>query len=123
MMRHFAGFALAMGLVAVAGQGAARADGHPADFTVHNGTGGAITALYVSDANDDKWGGDILGRDVLNDGESAKVTFKGDESVCKFDIKIDEKDGKSWVIPGINLCEINDLGFAMQGGKVVYVKE
>ncbi len=123
MTRGFGVFAVLLGLVAGGiGERAARAD-HPADFTVHNKIGGAITALYVSEAADDKWGEDILGRDVLDDGESADVKFTGDMSSCKFDIKIDEKGGKSWVIGGIDLCEVSHLKFSKEGEKVVYTKD
>lgn len=96
---------------------------HGADFTIHNDTGAAITSLFVSEAADNEWGGDILGKDALANGESTLITFSGNASACKFDIKLEEKGGKLWVVPGIDLCEIHKLKFSKKGGKVVFEKE
>src|SRR5437773_1832450 len=40
------------------------------DFTLINKTGVVIDKLYVSPANKDEWGDDILGQDQLADGQS-----------------------------------------------------
>ena len=45
------------------------------DFTLVNKTGLTIVELYVSPTSDDSWGDDILGQDVLKDGEDVDITF------------------------------------------------
>ena len=40
-----------------------------------NKTGLTIVELYVSPTSDDSWGDDILGQDVLKDGEDVDITF------------------------------------------------
>jgi hypothetical protein len=94
------------------------------DFTVHNETGMVIDALYVSEANNNKWEEDILGQDTLADGDSTDIEFKGyGDDVCAFDIRIDDESGKQWIIEDINLCEIHKVAFSKEGSKVVYTKE
>jgi hypothetical protein len=101
----------------------ALAEGGVQDFTLHNATGKSITHVYVSEADNPKWEEDVLGKDVLDNGESWDIKFKGyGENVCKFDVKIKTDDDNEWIVDDINLCEMNDLKFSMQGGKVVYEK-
>ena len=44
----------------------------PQDFTIVNHTGHVVMTLNVSATGDDEWGPDILGVDVLANGESAR---------------------------------------------------
>ena len=93
------------------------------NFTLHNGLGAAITHVYVSEADNAKWEEDVLGKDVLADGEGWEIKFTGyGDAVCKFDVKIKTEDEKEWIVEDINLCEMNDLKFSMEGGKVVFAK-
>jgi len=79
--------------------------------------------VYVSESDNPKWEEDVLGKDVLDNGDSWDIKFHGyGESVCKFDVKIKTEDGGEWIVDDINLCEMNDLKFSMQGGKVVFEK-
>ena len=100
----------------------ARADGHPADFVIHNDTGVAIESLFVSQADSNKWGGDILGVDTLAAGEKAKISFSGDAEVCVFDIRITHGTD-AWVVGDVDLCKVNDMKFTKKGDKVFYTKE
>src|SRR5687767_10265148 len=45
------------------------------DFTLVNDTGLTINEFYVSPSNNDEWGEDVLGRDVLAHGERLDITF------------------------------------------------
>lgn len=81
------------------------------DFTVTNHTGHTIVTLNVSPSNDDHWGPDILGRDVLNNGEQAAVTFDRNESQCSWDIKVTYDDGTANDERGINLCQVSEVEF------------
>ena len=83
----------------------------PQDFTLKNSTGHVIVTLNVSPSNSDRWGPDILGREVLADGEQAEVTFDRTESQCEFDIRVTYDDGTENDERGINLCETSEVEF------------
>lgn len=65
------------------------------DFTIVNKSGYTIKHLYVSPVSSDRWGEDVLGKDVLEDGDSTDITFDKDEDVCKWDIKVVFADNTS----------------------------
>jgi hypothetical protein len=81
------------------------------DFTVTNHTGHTIVTLNVSPNNDSHWGPDILGRDVLNNGEQAAVTFDRNEDQCSWDIKVTYDDGTNNDLRAVNLCETTEVEF------------
>lgn len=81
------------------------------DFTVTNHTGHTIVTLNVSPNNDDHWGPDILGRDVLNNGEQAEVRFDRNEDQCSWDIKVTYDDGTDNDLRAVNLCETTEVEF------------
>lgn len=98
--------ALAFGALTLAGQ-PARADNR--DFELTNGTGYPIKHVYIDENSSDSWTDDILGRDILNDGESVQVQFgKGDKG-CMWDMKVVYDDGDTAVWHGFNLCTINSI--------------
>jgi hypothetical protein len=81
------------------------------DFTLHNRTGHVIMTLNVSPSNSNQWGPDILGQEVLADGESAEISFDRTESQCLFDIRVTYDDGDTNDERGINLCEVSEVSF------------
>lgn len=94
------------------------------DFTLHNATGFMIGELHVSSANNDRWGPDVLGQDVLNPGDKVRVSFSGYKpSDCIFDIKIRKgEDGPAFVVEDVNLCQLDDIVFFQAGGRVLFKK-
>jgi hypothetical protein len=94
------------------------------DFTLFNETGFTIGEVHISLANDDKWGGDVLGRDVLPSGEHARINFHGYKpSDCVFDMKIRRgNEGDSFVVEDVNLCELDEIAFTSKGDKVFFHK-
>ena len=76
------------------------------NFTVVNNTGHTVMTLNVSASNENSWGPDILGRDVLSNGESAAITFERGESQCNFDIRATYDDGDTTDMRGVNLCQV-----------------
>jgi hypothetical protein len=76
------------------------------NFTVVNRTGHVVMTLNVSPASETSWGPDILGRDVLADGESAQVTFERGENQCIWDIRATYQDGDTTDMRGVNLCQV-----------------
>jgi len=69
----------------------------------------SLKHIYVSENNNNSWDEDILGRDVLDDGEEFEVAFDKAENVCKWDMKVVYDDGESAVWQGLNLCQITKL--------------
>ena len=76
------------------------------NFTINNNTGHVLTTLNVSPSNEDEWGPDILGRDVLASGESAEISFARGETQCQWDIRATYDDGGTTDARGVNLCEV-----------------
>lgn len=79
------------------------------DFTIVNHTGQAIMTLNVSPTNEQSWGPDILGVDVLAADEQADVTFSNDAEECLWDIRVTYEDGNTGAWQGINLCEVTTV--------------
>ena len=79
------------------------------DFDVVNKTGYPIKHLYVSEANNNSWDEDVLGRDVLNDGESFELNFAKGEKTCNWDMKVVYDDGEAAVWQALNLCKISKV--------------
>ncbi|MGQ0590131.1 MAG: hypothetical protein ACT4N8_11480 [Sphingosinicella sp.] len=90
------------------GEGGGEAAGGQAqqNFTINNNTGHVLTTLNVSPSNEDEWGPDILGRDVLANGESAEISFARGETQCQWDIRATYDDGGTTDARGVNLCEV-----------------
>lgn len=95
--------------VALSVAGPASAQGKQ-DFTLVNATGYAISHIYVSPSNEDSWGEDILGRDVMAEDETLPITFSRKASSCKWDLKVTYEDDDSSVIwRGFDLCTISKI--------------
>jgi hypothetical protein len=75
------------------------------DFTIVNHTGQAVMTLNVSPSDENTWGPDILGVDILANGEQADVSFANSEDRCEWDIRVTYEDGDTGDWRGINLCE------------------
>ncbi|MDD4905624.1 MULTISPECIES: hypothetical protein [Methylobacter] len=75
------------------------------DFTLVNKTGYTIDQVYVSPNATDNWLDDVLGQDVLEDGQKANIKFHSANEICKYDLKViyDDKEEVEWT--DINLCE------------------
>ncbi|MGQ0660782.1 hypothetical protein [Sphingosinicella sp.] len=76
------------------------------NFTVNNQTGHIVVTLNVSASNDNNWGPDILGAQILQNGQSAEVTFGRNESSCLWDIRATYDDGGTTDVRQVNLCEV-----------------
>ncbi|MES2989519.1 MAG: hypothetical protein V4808_16615 [Pseudomonadota bacterium] len=94
---------------APAGDAAAPAAGTAAgqqDFTIVNKTGHTVVNFNVSPTSENEWGPDILGQDVLNDGETAKITFSRDADACLWDLKATYDDDDTTEMKKVDLCEV-----------------
>ena len=75
------------------------------DFRIINRTGHTVMTLNVSPSDETAWGPDILGVDVLANGESADISFDRDEDRCLWDIRVTYDDGDTGDWRQVNLCE------------------
>lgn len=89
------------------GEAAAPAAGQAQqNFTVVNNTGHTVMTLNVSPSNENAWGPDILGSNVLANGQTASVTFPRGEEQCSWDIRATYDDGDTTDARGVNLCQV-----------------
>ena len=93
------------------------------DITIHNKTGMDIQRIYVESTTSKDWGEDVLGEEVLAKGESVDVEFSGYGKECKFDLLVEDNNGKEWTVSGLNLCEISEFTLKKQGNKLVYTAD
>ncbi|MFC7500220.1 hypothetical protein ACFQRC_13410 [Enterovirga sp. GCM10030262] len=77
------------------------------DFVILNNTGYTIKQLHVAASTKDVWEEDVLGSEILEDGERTRVRFDSDEESCLWDIKVTYDDGETAAWQGVNLCEIS----------------
>jgi len=63
-------------------------------FTLTNGTKSTLTNFYTSPIGVNDWEDDVFGDEVLEPGESTKITISDGRSVCKYDMKFEFKDSK-----------------------------
>lgn len=96
-------------LVAMSIAGPASAQGKQ-DFTLVNATGYAISHVYVSPSNENSWGDDILGKDVMAEDEVLPIKFSRRAAGCKWDLKVTYEDDDSSVVwRGFDLCEVSKI--------------
>jgi len=82
------------------------------DFVLVNNTGITIYDLYVAEADSAQWGEDILGDQILNDGEELEINFSGyGDNECLFDILIGDTEGNYFWWEDFNLCELHTITF------------
>lgn len=93
------------------------ASGANQDFTVVNKTGVIIDKLFVSPSEKDDWQEDILGKDVLADGESLEIKFHPKEKIEKWDLKIEDSKGNSIEWTDLKLTEISKVTLHYKDGK------
>jgi len=80
------------------------------DFTLINKTGYEIGEVYVSPTKSDDWEDDVLGRDVLPDGDRVDISFSRDTDACVWDLKVVYTvDNTSAEWDRFNLCEVSKI--------------
>lgn len=78
-------------------------------FTLKNGTNSVLTRFYTSPVGVNDWEDDVFGRDVLNPGESMKITIADGRRVCKYDMKFEfeESSDLDTTTDTQNLCDMD----------------
>jgi hypothetical protein len=73
---------------------------------IRNDSDWAIHELYVSSVDDNDWGSDQLGREVIESGGS----FKLHSIPCDdYDVRLVDEDGDVCVVGGVTLCAGRDI--------------
>jgi len=77
-----------------------------ADYYVEitNNTGYTIMYMYVSPAKSDSWEEDVLGDDVMPDGETRRVNLTGYKS-SMFDIRLVDEDGDKYTFWNVDVAK------------------
>jgi len=101
----FAAFAAVLAIAAPASAQDAKQD-----FKLVNKTGYELKALYVAPSKSDEWGDDILGQDVLSDGQAVNVHFNPRVKTCKWDLRVTYTDDNSNAVwSDIDLCSVEKI--------------
>lgn len=87
------------------------------DFTLTNDTGYDIAEVYVSPVNTDDWEEDVMGRDILEDGNNVTITFSARDKVCKYDLKVVWTDGDEATWDNFDLCTISEITLHWDDGR------
>jgi hypothetical protein len=87
------------------------------DFTLHNATGKVLKEVYVGPISSDEWGSDVMGKDVVGDGESVHLSFHPKATAKHWDLKIVFDDDKSTVWTNFDLTTIDDITISYKDGK------
>ncbi len=89
------------------------------DFLLVNQTGRVIDQLYVVPNHARTWEEDILGRDVLVNGESTSIRFSHGEQDCIWDLMVVDKQGEELWWEDINLCKYQRVVLTIERGEPV----
>ncbi len=89
------------------------------DFTLVNKTGVTLDKVLVSPHDANHWGEDIMGKDVLADGEEVLIKFHPSEDAEDWDLKIVDKEGTSVTWGSLRLTKITKLTIKIVDGKPV----
>jgi hypothetical protein len=80
------------------------------DFRLVNKTGYELKALYVAPSKSDDWQEDVLGQDVLADGQAVNIHFSPKTKTCQFDLKVTYSDDDSNAVwEKIDLCTVEKI--------------
>lgn len=99
MSKKFAFAALVLGTVVTSGA----ANASPADFVLVNHSGRTIAEAHISRPSEPYIGPDVLGADVLPNGDSTVITFGGTRG-CVWDVTVVFGDGHA-AIGRYDLCD------------------
>lgn len=79
------------------------------DFALVNETGYTINEIHVSPATSNDWEEDVMGSDVLEDGDGVNIRFPKGAKGCDWDLKVTYDDGEEAMWGGADLCSISKI--------------
>ncbi len=82
------------------------------DFDLVNKTGYDIESIFVSPTTEKAWGEDVMGKELLKDGETVEISFDPGETDKLWDIYVtwhgyDASEDVYWV--GFDLSKISEI--------------
>ena len=99
----------ACGLLALAALAPAAAADRRVDIV--NSTGLTMTEFYAPNTGTNDWEEDILGQDVLENGDTVEVNIDDGSGKCVFDFKAVFESGQELVRNRINVCQISTFTY------------
>lgn len=87
------------------------------DFTLVNRTGVDIYELYVAPSDQTDWEEDVLGADILADGDSVHVTFSSAEDSELWDIKVVDGHGNDVHWLQVDLTSVSRVTLYQRKGR------
>ena len=82
-----------------------------------NATGVEIDKVFISPHDKNDWQEDILGQDILPDGQSVDIKFHRAETASIWYLRIEDKQGHGIEWENLNLLEISKLTLNYKDGK------
>ncbi len=78
-------------------------------FNLKNGTNSTLTHFYTSPVGVNDWEGDVFGNQVLDPGETIKITIADGRRVCNYDMRFEfqDSDDLDTTTDTQNLCELS----------------
>ncbi|THB65768.1 MAG: hypothetical protein D6E12_11925 [Desulfovibrio sp.] len=86
------------------------------DFTIVNNTGNEIYYVYVSATISQDWEEDLLGNEIMYPNDQLQVSFVGGSNHCYWDLKIQDKDGRTQDWREIDLCTVGMVTLTYSNG-------
>lgn len=86
------------------------------EFYIANNTGVTLNNIYVTPAEQNSWGNDILPQDLFEDQATVKVSIPASYgSTCMFNIKITDLQGNAVVFYNVDACKLHTLTIHWDG--------
>lgn len=111
---RFAGFLMLLAMLVSALPSAVAGD---QDFTLVNQTGVDIYQVFIAPSSLRNWQEDILGIDVLADGDAVAIEFDRDEDAELWDLQVTDSEGNGIVWTQIDLMSISLLTLYYDNGR------
>jgi hypothetical protein len=105
-MNNFTRMAAGMSAALFVMSGPAHAD--DLVFMLTNKTDGVVERFYTSPVGVDEWEEDVFGKNVLEPGDSVRITIADGRRVCKYDLRFEftEDSGYEDMEDTQDLCEM-----------------
>ena len=88
------------------------------DFTLKNQTGRDIVNIYVTPSNSYYWNDDILGVDILYNGEATDIVFDRSETDRYWSMMATFSDGSDYVWENIDLFTVSEITLRYDGAAI-----
>lgn len=79
------------------------------NFSILNTTGHTVMMIKVSPTSETSWGPDLLGSNVLQNGQTFEVSFDRSTTECNYDIQATYDDGDTTDMRNVNLCQVGTV--------------